>query len=78
MTLRRDFVFSALLITCAASAHAQDSEVALFYWAALGGATFLLLGLIGWFLFTVFRKSDRQNGKDLDRRERVNARRLGE
>ena len=78
MAKRRSFFLSASLLTCAASAHAQDSEIALFYWAAFGGATLLLLGLIGWFLFAVIGKRDSQQGDGGQRVEQSKGKRLGE
>lgn len=61
MTARRILLATSFSIL-ACSAHAQNHEVALFFWAAFGGAALLLLVLIGWFLRVVLRGSHPDGG----------------
>jgi hypothetical protein len=78
MALHRDFTLAAALFGGSQVAHAQQAEYAFFYWAAFGGAGLLLLVLIAWFLYVMFRGRSRQDRNRSESRERGVPGRLGE
>lgn len=64
----------------AGAARAQSTEVALFYWLFIGGGGILLLSLVGWLAYILFRsrKSDENREFRNANTERGHGGRLGE